>query len=119
VRAGRRGLRRRSRGEDPRDDSAQPLQARHAAHRQAQPAHRRPRLPLSARLGSGLRGDEAGAGPTAGPRVESVSVGPAPLRLSLGYGLAIAAATSFGIGGIIAKSAFNAGVAPSILAEWR
>jgi drug/metabolite transporter (DMT)-like permease len=39
--------------------------------------------------------------------------------LWFGYGFAIAAAAFFGIGGIIAKNAFNAGLAPSILAEWR
>jgi drug/metabolite transporter (DMT)-like permease len=33
--------------------------------------------------------------------------------------LAFTAASCFGVGGIIAKSAFNAGVAPSLLAEWR
>jgi drug/metabolite transporter (DMT)-like permease len=41
------------------------------------------------------------------------------MRLGLGYALALAAAASFGIGGIIAKSAFNTGMVPSILAEWR
>jgi drug/metabolite transporter (DMT)-like permease len=33
--------------------------------------------------------------------------------------LAFTAASCFGVGGIIAKAAFNAGVAPSLLAEWR
>ena len=42
-----------------------------------------------------------------------------PLRLALGYALAFTAASCFGVGGIIAKAAFNAGVAPSLLAEWR
>ncbi|TMC79253.1 MAG: hypothetical protein E6J09_02405 [Chloroflexi bacterium] len=46
------------------------------------------------------------------------SVGPASLRLGLGYGFALAAAASFGIGGVIAKAAFNA-LAPSTLAEFR
>jgi drug/metabolite transporter (DMT)-like permease len=39
--------------------------------------------------------------------------------LALGYTLAFTAASCFGVGGIIAKTAFNAGVAPSLLAEWR
>ena len=52
-------------------------------------------------------------------REERVSVGPAPLRLGLGYSFALTAAAFFGIGGIIAKAAFNSGVEPSILAEWR
>ena len=55
-----------------------------------------------------------------GPRREErVSVGPAPLKVGLGYTLALTAAAFFGIGGIIAKAAFNSGVEPSILAEWR
>ncbi len=33
--------------------------------------------------------------------------------------MAFTAAACFGVGGIIAKAAFNAGVAPSLLAEWR
>lgn len=33
--------------------------------------------------------------------------------------MAFTAASCFGVGGIIAKSAFNAGVPPSLLAEWR
>ncbi len=33
--------------------------------------------------------------------------------------MAFSAAACFGVGGIIAKAAFNAGVAPSLLAEWR
>jgi drug/metabolite transporter (DMT)-like permease len=41
------------------------------------------------------------------------------LRVGLGYTLALTAAAFFGIGGIIAKAAFNSGVEPSILAEWR
>lgn len=57
-------------------------------------------------------------------REERVSAGlardePPPLRLALGYGLAFTAATCFGVGGIIAKAAFNEGVPPSLLAEWR
>jgi len=51
--------------------------------------------------------------------VERVSVGPAPIRLGLGYTFALTAAAFFGVGGIIAKTAFNSGVQPSILAEWR
>ncbi|HEV8228675.1 MAG TPA: DMT family transporter [Candidatus Limnocylindria bacterium] len=43
----------------------------------------------------------------------------APLRLTLGYSLAFTAAACFGVGGIIAKAAFNAGLPPSVLAEWR
>ncbi|HEV8536879.1 MAG TPA: DMT family transporter [Candidatus Limnocylindria bacterium] len=41
------------------------------------------------------------------------------MRLGLGYAFALTAATFFGIGGVIAKSAFNAGLEPSILAQWR
>ena len=52
--------------------------------------------------------------PSSSPSVEAP-----PLRLALGYGLAFTAATCFGVGGIIAKAAFNVGVAPSLLAEWR
>lgn len=37
----------------------------------------------------------------------------------MGYSLAIVGAACFGVGGTIAKSAFNAGLAPSELAEWR
>jgi len=46
---------------------------------------------------------------------------PAPpsLRVGLGYTFALTAAAFFGVGGIIAKAAFNSGVQPSILAEWR
>jgi drug/metabolite transporter (DMT)-like permease len=40
------------------------------------------------------------------------------MRLWLGYSFALAAAASFGIGGVIAKSAFNS-LAPSVLAEFR
>jgi len=50
---------------------------------------------------------------------ERVSAGPAPLRLGLGYTFALTAAAFFGVGGIIAKAAFNSGIQPSILAEWR
>jgi drug/metabolite transporter (DMT)-like permease len=41
------------------------------------------------------------------------------MRVGLGYTFALTAAAFFGIGGIIAKGAFNSGVEPSILAEWR
>src|SRR5256886_7353526 len=41
------------------------------------------------------------------------------MRLGLGYAFALTAAAFFGVGGIIAKAAFNSGVQPSILAEWR
>jgi drug/metabolite transporter (DMT)-like permease len=41
------------------------------------------------------------------------------MRVGLGYTFALTAAAFFGIGGIIAKAAFNSGVEPSILAEWR
>ena len=44
---------------------------------------------------------------------------PAELRLALGYVLAFTAASCFGVGGIIAKAAFNSGLPPSVLAEWR
>jgi len=86
-----------------------------------------------------LSSDRSGAGPaetlssretpslvgTGTPRARGPLAGPAPsleappLRLALGYGLAFTAAACFGVGGIIAKAAFNAGVAPSLLAEWR
>jgi len=48
----------------------------------------------------------------------ALAASPAP-RLALGYGLAFVAAACFGVGGIIAKTAFNAGVPPQVLAEWR
>jgi drug/metabolite transporter (DMT)-like permease len=51
--------------------------------------------------------------------VRGSSVDPAPLRVGLGYTFALTAAAFFGVGGIIAKAAFNSGVEPSILAEWR
>jgi len=47
------------------------------------------------------------------------SASSAPLRVGLGYTFALTAAAFFGVGGIIAKAAFNSGVQPSILAEWR
>lgn len=65
-------------------------------------------------MGGGLSEAPSEAVPT-----QRVSVGAAPLRLGLGYSFALTAAAFFGIGGIIAKQAFNSGVAPSILAEWR
>ena len=65
-------------------------------------------------MGSRLSGDEARVSTGLAPEQEAP-----PLRLALGYGLAFTAATCFGVGGIIAKAAFNAGVAPSLLAEWR
>src|SRR5205823_1800834 len=74
---------------------AQPRQAGAAAHREGESADRRPRLPLSARLGSRLS-------PTA-----------------LGYLFAIAAAAFYAVGGVIAKRAFDLGVPPETLAEWR
>jgi len=43
---------------------------------------------------------------------------PAPLRLGVGYLFALLAAASFGIGGVIAKAAFDA-LAPSVLSEFR
>src|SRR5207247_2890606 len=87
-----------------------PLQARHAAHREAQPPHRRTRFPLSARLGGGLTDTSSGEEPHSAA---------APLHVGLGYSFALTAAAFFGVGGIIAKAAFNSGVQPSILAEWR
>lgn len=65
-------------------------------------------------MGSRLSGDEAHVSAALSPEQEAP-----PLRLALGYGLAFTAATCFGVGGIIAKAAFNAGVPPSLLAEWR
>src|SRR5207247_9801407 len=52
-------------------------------------------------------------------RGPSVEPAPASLRVGRGYTLALTAAAFFGVGGIIAKAAFNSGVQPSILAEWR
>ncbi|TMG34488.1 MAG: DMT family transporter [Chloroflexi bacterium] len=50
----------------------------------------------------------------------AASAEPAPqVRLALGYAFALGGATCFGIGGVIAKTAFNAGVEPAVLAEWR
>lgn len=46
-------------------------------------------------------------------------LGLSPRRLAVGYALALTAATFFGIGGIIAKLAFRAGLDPSQLAELR
>ncbi len=40
-------------------------------------------------------------------------------RLALGYGLALAGAALYGFGGVIAKDAFAAGIAPSEMAELR
>ncbi|TME33817.1 MAG: hypothetical protein E6I66_02505 [Chloroflexi bacterium] len=135
TRRARRTRIRRSAGRaHPRVGPPQPLQASDAAHREAQPPHRRTRLPLSARLGSGLTVDAGGAEPAEtlstrrSPQPQwagdpSAARGPsassAPLRLGLGYSFALTAAAFFGVGGIIAKAAFNSGVQPSILAEWR
>ena len=58
-----------------------------------------------------------GAGDPSAARGPSASS--APLQLGLGYTFALTAAAFFGVGGIIAKAAFNSGVQPSILAEWR
>lgn len=54
-------------------------------------------------------------------RAAAVPEGPAevPLRLTLGYSFALGAAALFGVGGVIAKGAFAAGLAPSELAELR
>ena len=41
------------------------------------------------------------------------------MRVGLGYGLALAAAASFGVGGVTAKALFNRGYDPAILAEFR
>jgi drug/metabolite transporter (DMT)-like permease len=52
--------------------------------------------------------------------VESAAVPAEPeVRLALGYGLALAGAALYGIGGVIAKRAFDAGIAPSELAQFR
>lgn len=42
-----------------------------------------------------------------------------PVRLALGYGLALAGAALYGLGGVIAKDAFTAGIAPSEMAQLR
>jgi len=42
-----------------------------------------------------------------------------PPRLALGYGLALAGAALYGVGGVVAKRAFEAGIAPSELAQLR
>ena len=53
-------------------------------------------------------------------REPSVESAPArPLRLGLGYALALGAAASFGLGGVIAKGLFNSGYDPALLAEFR
>jgi drug/metabolite transporter (DMT)-like permease len=41
------------------------------------------------------------------------------MRLGLGYGLALSAATFFALGGVIAKGLFNRGYDPAMLAEFR
>ncbi len=55
--------------------------------------------------------------------VEGVRPAPAPeeppVRLALGYGLALAGAALYGIGGVIAKYAFRAGIEPTELAQLR
>ncbi|MDE3102355.1 MAG: EamA family transporter [Chloroflexota bacterium] len=48
----------------------------------------------------------------------SVPVEP-PVRLALGYALALASAALYGLGGVMAKDAFKAGIEPSELAELR
>lgn len=40
-------------------------------------------------------------------------------RWGLGYGAALASAAFFALGGVIAKSAFDLGLPPRVLAEWR
>src|SRR5439155_15218144 len=126
---------REPRRQDSRDGSPEPLQTSDAPDCKAELAHCWSRLSLSKRLGSGLSESAKTAGPTEGPRAtgsrlrrpepggprreERVSVGPAPMRVGLGYTFALTAAAFFGVGGIIAKAAFNSGVQPSILAEWR
>jgi drug/metabolite transporter (DMT)-like permease len=67
-------------------------------------------------LGSRLSFDTGGAQPNS---ATDSSVDPAPPPVGLGYTFALTAAAFFGVGGIIAKGAFNSGVQPSILAEWR
>ncbi len=42
-----------------------------------------------------------------------------PVRLALGYSLALAGAALYGVGGVIAKRAFEAGIEPSALAQLR
>ncbi|MDE3194337.1 MAG: EamA family transporter [Chloroflexota bacterium] len=117
-RAHRRRIRRGARGADPRDGAQEPLQARHAAHRQGEPADDRPRLPLSARLGGRL--NELAVEETGSELSPQGSLRPDEgLRSALGYLLALAGAALYGIGGVIAKDAFKAGIEPSELAELR
>jgi drug/metabolite transporter (DMT)-like permease len=52
---------------------------------------------------------------TASPGADAVPLA----RLALGYGLALAGATLYGFGGVIAKNAFTAGIAPSEMAQIR
>src|SRR5207302_4980248 len=108
----RKRIRREARWQDPRDGAPQSLQASHAADREAEPAHRRPRLSVSPRLGERLSRKLADAGSTEtlstrrgppglrGPlpirRFAPRGPSPAPLRLGLGYMLALAGASSFG-----------------------
>jgi drug/metabolite transporter (DMT)-like permease len=47
------------------------------------------------------------------------SVGPPATRFGIGYLAALGSATFFAFGGVIAKSAFDRGVPPRVLAEWR
>jgi drug/metabolite transporter (DMT)-like permease len=56
---------------------------------------------------------------SASSTVASSSVVSASPRYGLGYAAALGSAAFFALGGTIAKSAFDLGVAPRVLAEWR
>ena len=66
--------------------------------------------------------DGRGPSPRGGPRpgaVRSASADAASSRYGLGYAAALGSAAFFALGGVIAKSAFDRGVPPAVLAEWR
>lgn len=71
-----------------------------------------------------MRGSGRGGGPNLSDLVLTKAVAAKThdadlLRLGLGYGFALTAAALFGIGGVVAKLAFRAGLDPSQLAELR
>lgn len=72
--------------------------------------------------GDGVRGVErvsVGPAATAGASGDGLDTLAAPTRWGLGYVAALGSAAFFAVGGVIAKSAFDRGVAPATLAEWR
>src|SRR5205823_7415160 len=103
------------RARHPRARAPKSLQARHAAHRQGLAPHGRPRLPLPTRLGSRLSSPSVDAVSSSA----SIVAPPVSTRLGVGYAAALGSAAFFAVGGVIAKSAFDLGVQPRVLAEWR